>query len=145
MWLERESVAGVVSWDKIQEAVGRSHVSHAGLKWKTTMKQCGDTLTSLGYVVVGPDVLAGLEARRSAVLFTPTLVVFGENEKPTASVMVIWGNVGWAYWSHVHMEWSMCLASVLPPACETSEQDCEYYLQDLTGHQAHNPHTIAIC
>lgn len=61
------------------------------------MKQCGDTLTSLGYLVVGLDVLAVLEARRSAVLSTPTLVVFGENEKPSASVMAIWGNVGWAY------------------------------------------------
>lgn len=53
------------------------------------MKPCGDTLTSLGYLVMEPDVLAVLKARRSTILSIPTLVVFGENEKPSASVMVI--------------------------------------------------------
>lgn len=68
-------MAGVVSRDKIQKAVGRSYVSYAGLKWKTTIKQCGDILTSLSYLVVGPDVLTVLGARRSTVLSTPTLAV----------------------------------------------------------------------
>lgn len=54
-------------------------------------------MASLGYLMVGPDVVAVLGARRSAVLYTPTLAVFGENEKPSASVMVKCGDMGWTY------------------------------------------------